>query len=165
MAPNLMYHIGQLSALQGLDVHGFEGSASAYASHLHSPFLLSLSCCIHLHWLDISHWAVKEPEVRQDKGLTAFGLCRALLCCPEQVVWSGSGVYMIACPLALQLQDRIPQCLGYGNPWWCQCTEDPDFCKDAFARISVRHENLVVCTDLLFKGFLMLRQSRDPDVM
>lgn len=84
MAPNLAFFVGQLSALQGLDVHGFEGSASTYLSHLHPPALLSLSCCIHLCWLDISHWAVKEPEVRQVKGLSALALWAVPLCCPEQ---------------------------------------------------------------------------------
>lgn len=69
MAPNLGYYVGQLSALQGLDVHGFEGSASAYASLVQPPSLLSLTSCNQLHWLDISHWTVTEPEV--SKGLTA----------------------------------------------------------------------------------------------
>lgn len=68
MAPNLVYHFGQLSALQGLDIHGFEGSALAYASHLHVNSLLPLSCCISLCWLDISHWAVNEPEVGSSQG-------------------------------------------------------------------------------------------------
>ncbi|KAL3149078.1 hypothetical protein ABBQ32_001921 [Trebouxia sp. C0010 RCD-2024] len=63
MAPSLGYCIGQLSALQGLDVHGFEGSIAVYASHGQPPALLSFTCCHQLQWLDISHWAVTEPEV------------------------------------------------------------------------------------------------------
>lgn len=112
MAPNLVNHVGQLSALQGLDVHGFEGSASAYALHLHHPSLLSLTCCIRLCWLDISHWAVKEPEVRQVMGLTASALSRLLLCLPEQEAVSCS---FVACPLAFCLQSRGPARFGHSN--------------------------------------------------
>ena len=64
MAPELMHHLRQLSALQCLDVHGFEGSASAFASHVPPPPLLPLAFCTHLQWLDISHWTVTEAEVR-----------------------------------------------------------------------------------------------------
>lgn len=63
MAPGLMHHIGQLSALQALDVHGFEGPLPGYAAHLPPPPLLPLAQCQQLRWLDISHWMVKEPEV------------------------------------------------------------------------------------------------------
>ncbi|DBB09271.1 TPA: hypothetical protein ACH3X3_007853 [Trebouxia sp. C0006] len=64
MAPGLMHHLGQLSALQGLDVHGFEGVVSGYGMHRAAPPpLLPLSCCRQLRWLDISHWTVKGAEV------------------------------------------------------------------------------------------------------
>ena len=63
MAPGLVHHVGQLSALQGLDAHGFEGAASAYASHVLPPPLQALAPCTRLQWLDISHWNAKEPEV------------------------------------------------------------------------------------------------------
>ncbi|DBA97456.1 TPA: hypothetical protein ACH3X1_015172 [Trebouxia sp. C0004] len=64
MAPDLMHHLGQLSALQGLDVHGFEGLVSGYGMHRAAPPpLLPLSCCHQLRWLDISHWTVKGAEV------------------------------------------------------------------------------------------------------
>ncbi len=64
MAPGLMHHLGQLSALQGLDVHGFEGVVSGYGMHrAAAPPLLPLSCCRQLRWLDISHWTVKGAEV------------------------------------------------------------------------------------------------------
>lgn len=75
MAPSLGYCIGQLSALQGLDVHGFEGSIAVYASHGQPPALLSFTCCHQLQWLDISHWAVTEPEVSKAAGMTAGCCC------------------------------------------------------------------------------------------
>lgn len=64
MAPELMHHLCQLSGLQCLDAHGFEGSGTAFASHMPPPPLLPLACCTHLQWLDISHWTVTGPEVR-----------------------------------------------------------------------------------------------------
>lgn len=65
MAPGLMHHLGQLSGLQGLDIHGFEGLVSGYGMHRAAPPpLLPLSHCKQLQWLDISHWAVQGPEVR-----------------------------------------------------------------------------------------------------
>ena len=57
LAPEVMQYLGQLSALQGLDVHGFEGSVSGYPCRMPSPSLQPLSRCSQLRWLDISHWS------------------------------------------------------------------------------------------------------------
>ena len=66
LTPGLMHQLGQLSALQGLDVHSFEGSISGCASYLQPPLLPPLTPLFHckqLRWLDISHWIVKPAEV------------------------------------------------------------------------------------------------------
>ncbi len=110
MAPGLMHQLGHLSALQGLDVHGFEGSATGYASHMPTPPLHPLSQCKQLRWLDISHWTVKESEVS---------------CCPclstgrrgtqvEEGGWLGGGGQCVFGKNAEHtFPDAIPLCFIY----------------------------------------------------
>ena len=116
-AVNLGYFIGQVSALQGLDMHGFEGSLSLQTIHAQALALHSLYTCHHLRWLDISYWAITKPEVSKATDMTAAGA--AVLSSAESLLLQSSAFVLSPLASGKAVLDSSNALVLYAQEWFC----------------------------------------------